>query len=176
MPATRTTSGSDQPQTRIDILINALFYALAEPCSRKSDIAKKMGQQLGERIATRDVSWALGHLRRNADEYQWTVPHVSRSPNAEDRRYIRILVDRDGEIFAEDDTDLAFIMNGLRETIATCSKMQANETSAIDMLAPYVQSVSLRRRIRAYATKLNYLSEEGRELMEAVVNLQMVAA
>lgn len=149
--------------TRIDQLIKELWYCL--PAATCVEIAKKLSLRMSERISVAEVNGALAHLRRHSDHYEWTVPHVSRGINADgEKRFIRVLTDRDGSFIVEGDT-YAFVRNGAIATTAHITTMATNETAALLACSEHVRSTTVRRRLREVADDLGYVSRKAAALL-----------
>lgn len=129
-------------QKAIDQLVDAIFMAL--PADSIPQIQQRLAKS-GLTVAQSSLRSAIAYLRKHADYYQWTIPHVITSSGLHENKYFALLLEKD-KTFHSDLSSQEHLRNGCKSTvkrIATQSKIQA---------------VSLRA-----ATAASYMSKKNRD-------------
>jgi len=163
MPATAANSNDEQKVQ--DQIIAAIFHAL--PATDVEEIATKVSRTMGRTITPAMTNTALAHLRANAVDYGWDVPHVKRGAAvAEDEgRYRKVLVDHTGESYFED-SDREHIRKGRRSVLAGASTQLANQARMIQMIIPYERGRTIKRELSDVHDIIDHIARRLHRLVE----------
>lgn len=145
---------------RTDALLDKLYEILPAPNQRS--LAAALGVSVGY------ISVLLSHLRRHANRYGWTVPHVRRGPNTDDsQRFFAVREDR-GEGYILDDTheNRLYLRQGALSTVKHISSSMSNEAAALDLAAIHTRSRNLRLELEDLAELSRFLQKRADRLAE----------
>jgi len=135
---------------KIDLLIDIIFSVL--PATTQEEILEKVAKRWkGAPLDLGDISNALGHLRRNAVKYGWTVPYVGGAPTDKGRYFIAE-VNPDGSRKKCSPQNVQHLRRGYERTKKTVARYDNNEGVALGILAPtlpaHLQSAAKREAHR----------------------------
>jgi hypothetical protein len=150
----------------MDYLIEQMFTAL--PCTSLAEIAEKLSRLTRSKVSAGNVGVLLTHLRKHRDEYQWTVPHAKRGPNADGGdRFHAVLVSDDGSLELNKET-LQPIEDGMRGTVSHAATSLDNEVAALTAYAPHITSRNKRAALREVIDDMSYTARKCMKLLEAI--------
>jgi hypothetical protein len=158
--------GGEPPERRskMDLLIDELYVVL--PSKSMKEIQQKL-IPLGQEVSLAMIGQALFHLRKHAAQYGWSVPHVKRGPDPEERCYFPVLVDDQGS-FIMDEKYRAYARQGFRGTLSLISNMGQNEVTALRIALKYIKSRIKRERLSDSLDDVEYAAKKVRLALRAV--------
>jgi hypothetical protein len=144
------------PQKRhkqIDDIIDQIFQVLAgQPARSVAEIHQRLLKQ-GLRLSEEKLRGVISHLRKHADFYQWTIPHVRGGRPTDTDRYHVILVTKDQDFY----TDPAFKGHLLGGTSSIVKRVASESKNQSMMLRAAAQANHISKNLRA---ELNEMAEE----------------
>lgn len=135
-----------RPDSRYDQVIEHLFQVL--PASSVNEIIERLNKR-GLNVTEGTMRGALKHLRKNADVYQWTVPHVNTSRISE-MKYFAILLEKD-KTFHSDPGCRRSLTEGTKTIVSRIATESKNQSV---MLQAAAQATYLSRPIREELTEM----------------------
>jgi len=118
-------------------------------------IRQRLCKLTHERITAAQTDTAVAHLRKHAGEYGWTINHVEKGADGNDRKYFPVLVDADDpDIIVMDEDKRIAVAAGIHSSLTTTKTMCGNEAVSLEATIPYVASKTDRRYIRAVSSML----------------------
>jgi hypothetical protein len=151
-------------RSRMDLIIDMLFAAL--PAKTLEEIQDKFKAK-GVNVTISTLEQALFRLRRHAEQYGWSVPHVVRGPNSDKRCYFAVLRDKKGDFHLISE-HRAYSRHGFRGTVSHIANMGKNETVALRMLAQFDKSKVRREGAESLILDLEYVARKAKALLRAV--------
>jgi hypothetical protein len=163
-------------QGRIDYLIDQMFDVL--PAATTAEIAEKLSRKTRSTVTTGMVSALLSHLRRNAESYGWTVPHVKRGVNADGgKRYFAALIEPDGSLYLDETPESrVFLKDGLVSTVGHAGTMLRNEAAALIAGSKMTRSRNLRAKIAEWSEDIAYIGRRAARILVELREDESIAA
>lgn len=154
--------------TKMDQIIEKMWAALRRPATTMEELAERVSDGMGETIGAAYLTTVMQHLRKHCLEYGWNVPHVKRGPatEADEGRFFRCLVDRDGEYyFDENPESLKHMANGTYGTVKQTVTMSRNQVAMLTMQVEHVRSLKARAKLREYIDDYSYATRKMANLL-----------
>jgi hypothetical protein len=117
------------------------------------------------------VHSVLNEVREHAELYGWTVAHVAKGADNENRRFIPILVDYhsygDPYFFYSDD-DVPYVKYGLVSSARTIASMAKHESLALDLFIDMVPRTE-KRALRSMQATLTAAADMASQVADKAV-------
>jgi hypothetical protein len=148
--------------TQLDDIIEAIYKVL--PASSYEEIRLGVQKQLGVRLELADINHAIGYLRKNSDEYRWTIPHVGKQVPG---RYFAVSLDKKAKLAMTDESRLA-LRTGMLASISRLASQSRNEQAALEQSLINEGVTSHKRAVSALLDDLVYIAKKAATLKEAI--------
>jgi hypothetical protein len=160
------SSGKAAPKKakKIDQLIDAIFSVL--PATTQEEILLKVAKRWkGDELELSDIAHALGHLRKNAVKYAWTVPYVSagRPTKVDIGRYFIAEVNPDGRVKCSP-RNQEHLRRGFERVMNTAATFVSNEAIAVDIVSKTLP-LALQRDAHRTASRMIGFSRENLKML-----------
>lgn len=140
-------------QSHLDEVIEHIFQVL--PAASINEIGARLKKR-GLLLTESTVRGALARLRKQATDYQWTIPHVN-GTTASDQKYFAILIDKDKTFH----TDPAYKANLAGGTVSIVKRLSTESKNQSLMLEAAASATYLSTNVRA---ELKEMAEECRSI------------
>ena len=146
----------------VDEIIDAIYKVL--PASSYEEIRLEVQKQLGVRLELADINYAIGYLRKNSDEYRWTIPHVGKQVPG---RYFAVSLDKKVKLAMTDGSRLA-LQTGLYASVSRLASQSRNECAAIEQSLINEAITANKRELSGLLDDLTYIAKKAASLKEAI--------
>jgi hypothetical protein len=175
VPPSGGDDGGDRPFHEHPLAL-ALWNAIhGRPASSYAEIALRMSAALGRHVSWHMVNNVIYHVRKHADQYGWSVPHVKcgRGDKVE-RQYFTILADPEQNSLRRIPEHRLRIRDGGTSRLNAISTMAENLTKVLEMAAEIDgNTASQKRRFRAAASMVQAASETAQRALESLALVQV---
>lgn len=154
------------PQRKMDVLLRGIYAVL--PCSSLEEIQAKLKAR-GLDVSMTTIEQGLFHLRKYANIYGWSVPHVKRGNNSEGRQYFAVLRDKEKGFVLPKEYE-TYSRKGFNGSISHIANMGRSESVALRMMLQSIKSRAAREVAEELIIDLEYISKKAKALLRRSLN------
>jgi hypothetical protein len=160
------TGGPPERRTKMDILLSGIYAVL--PANSLTEVQGKLKAR-GVDVSIPAIEQALFYLRRHANQYGWSVPHVKRGPRSDKRCYFAVLRDKDRRFTLPLEYQ-AYSSHGFSGTVSQIANLGKHETTALRMMIQFEKRKPIRDASEELIVDLEYISKKAKALLRRSAN------
>lgn len=151
----------------------ALWDAIyPQPARNYSEIIERMSQSVGKKLSFHDVNYTIRHVRENAEDYGWTIPHVQKGRKGEYRAYFPVVLDENSPALQTDESKIQ-LKYGAVSSCNTIASMAEHEAVALEA-ASTAETLTPAQRRKVYAASSMFIAA-ARMAHEVANQIHLVA-